>query len=65
MKILAIGLLILVMVSGQLNVDDHSAANNKITLNLDSTSEVLVKGFISPIEDGMSIPSPKKVDEIG
>ena len=56
MKILAIGLLILVMVSGQLNADDHSAANNKITLNLDSTSEVLVKGFISPIEDGMSDP---------
>ena len=49
MKILAIGLLILVMVSGQLNADDHSVINNKITLNLDGASEVLVKGFIAPI----------------
>ena len=50
MKILAIGLLILVMVSGQLNADNHSATNNKITLNLEGTSEVLVEGFIAPIE---------------
>ena len=48
MKILAIGLLILVMMSGQLNADDHSAVNNKITLNLDSTSEVSVKGLHCP-----------------
>ena len=54
MKILAIGLLTLVMMSGQLNADDHSAANNKITLKLDSTSEVLVKGFIAPIGDTVS-----------
>ena len=50
MKTLAIGLLILVMMSGVLNADNHSAANNKITLNLDSASEVLVEGFIAPIE---------------
>ena len=50
MKILAIGLLILVVIGGQLNADDHSAANNKITLNLEGTSEVLVEGFIAPIE---------------
>ena len=50
MKILASGLLILIMISGQLNADDHSAANNKITLKLDGTSEVSVKGFIAPIE---------------
>ncbi len=54
MKILAIGLLTLVMMSGQLNADDHSAANKKITLKLDSTSEVLVKGFIAPIGDTVS-----------
>ena len=50
MKTLTIGLLILFMMSGQLNADDHSAANNKITLNLDGTSEVSIKGFIAPIE---------------
>ena len=50
MKILAIGLLILVMMGGVLNADDHSATNNKIALNLDGTSEVLVEGFIAPIE---------------
>ena len=50
MKTLTIGLLILVMMSGQLNADDHSATNNKIALNLDGTSEVLVEGFIAPIE---------------
>ena len=36
--------------NGQLNADNHSAAHNKITLNLESNSEVLVKGFIAPIE---------------
>jgi len=54
MKILAIGLLILVMMSGQLNADNHSAADNKITLNLDSTSEILVKGFIAPVGESLS-----------
>ena len=50
MKALTIGFFILVMIIGQLNADDHSAANKKITLNLDGASEVLVKGFIAPIE---------------
>ena len=51
MKTLTIGLLILSMIiSGQLNADNHSEAQNKITLSLDGTSEVLVKGFIAPIE---------------
>ena len=50
MKTLTIGLLVLFMMSGQLNADDHLAANNKITLNLDGASEVSVKGFIAPIE---------------
>ncbi|MXV73353.1 hypothetical protein F4Z99_03630 [Candidatus Poribacteria bacterium] len=54
MKILAIGLLILVMMSGQLNADNHSAADNKITLNLDNTSEILVTGFIAPVEESLS-----------
>ena len=49
MKILTIGFLILVIMSGQLHADDHSVINNKITLNLDGASEVLVKGFIAPI----------------
>ena len=63
MKILAIGLLILVMVSGQLYADDHSATNNKITLNLDGTLEVFVKGFIAPIGNAMS-ESFKEWDEL-
>ena len=50
MKILTIGLLILVVMGGQLSADDHSAANKKITLSLDGASEVLVEGFIAPIE---------------
>ncbi len=50
MKTLIIGLLILFMMSGQLNADNDSEADNKITLNLDGTSEVSVKGFIAPIE---------------
>ena len=54
MKTLTIGLLILVVISGQLNADDHLAANNKITLNLDGTSEVSVTGFIAPIEHTLS-----------
>ena len=51
MKTLTIGLLILIMLSGQLNADNHSAANKKITLNLTDTSEVSVTGFIAPIEN--------------
>ena len=54
MKTLTVAVLILIMMGGQLNADDPSAANNKITLNLDSTSEVLVKGFIAPIGDAVS-----------
>lgn len=50
MKILTIGLLIFVMMSAQLNADNHPVPHNKITLNLDSTSEVLLKGFIAPVE---------------
>lgn len=50
MKILTVGFLILVMINGQLNADNHSAANKKITLNLDDTSEVALKGFIAPVE---------------
>ncbi len=50
MKILAFGFLTLIMMNGQLNADNHSAANNTIKLELDSTSEVLVKGSIAPIE---------------
>lgn len=54
MKILTIGLLILMIMSGPLNADDHSATNDKITLNLDGTSEVSVKGFIAPVEESLS-----------
>lgn len=50
MKTLSVALLVLIVMSGQLNADNPSAANNKITINLDSTSEVSVKGFIAPIE---------------
>ena len=50
MKILTVGLLIFVMISGILNADNHSATNNKITLNLGETPEISVKGFIAPIE---------------
>ena len=50
MKTLTIRFLILVMMSGQLNADNHSTTNNKITLSLDGASEVFVKGFIAPIE---------------
>ena len=49
MKTLTIGFLILVMISGQLNADKN-ATPNKITLNLNDIPEVLVKGFIAPIE---------------
>jgi len=63
MKILTIGFLILVMMSGQLNADENTTLN-KITLTLDDTSEVLVKGFIAPIGDAMSESSFKEWDEL-
>ena len=51
MKTLTITLLILIMLSGQLNADNPSAADTKITLNLTDTSEVSVTGYIAPIEN--------------
>lgn len=63
MKILTLGFLILVIMSGQLNADEN-ATLNKITLNLDDTSEVLVKGFIAPIGDAMSDSSFKEWDAL-
>ncbi len=54
MKTLSVALLVLIVISGQLNADNHSAANNKITLNLDDTSEILVKGFIAPVGESLS-----------
>ena len=54
MKTLSVALLVLIVMSGQLYADNPSAANNKITLNLDDTSKVLVKGFIAPVEESLS-----------
>ena len=51
MKTLTIILLALIVMSGQLYADNHSAANNKITLNLTDTSEISVTGYIAPIEN--------------
>ncbi len=51
MKTLTIILLVLIVMSGQLYADKHSAANNKIKLKLTDTSEVSVKGYIAPIEN--------------
>ena len=62
MKILAVGFLILVVMSGQLGADDH--LTSEIVLNLDSKPEVLVKGFIAPIGDAMSESSFKEWDEL-
>ena len=53
MKTLTIGFLILVMTIGQLNADENTT-HNKITLNLDDTSEVLVEGFIAPTKNPAS-----------
>ena len=53
MKTLTIGILILVMTIGQLNADENTT-HNKITLNLDDTSEVLVEGFIAPTKSPAS-----------
>ena len=63
MKTLTIGLFILVMVSGQLNADENTTPN-KITLNLDDASEVLVKGFIAPIAENLSETSFKEWDTL-
>ncbi len=54
MKTVSVALLVLIVMSGQLNADNHSATNDKITLIVDDTSEVLVKGFIAPIGDAVS-----------
>ena len=54
MKTLSVALLVLIVVSGQLNADNYSAANNKITLTLDDTSEILVTGFIAPVGESLS-----------
>lgn len=54
MKTLSIALLILIAMSGHLNADNASAADNKITLNLDDASEVLVKGSIALAEESLS-----------
>ena len=54
MKTVTVVLLMLIMLSGQLNADNHSAANNKITLNLEDNSEVLVTGFIASVEESLS-----------
>ena len=51
MRTLTIILLVLIVMSGQLNADNHSAANKKITLNLTDTSEISVTGYIAPIEN--------------
>ena len=51
MKTLTITLLILIMLSGQLYADNHSAADTKITLNLTDASEISVTGYIAPIEN--------------
>ncbi len=54
MKTLSVALLVLIVMSGQLNADNHSAAHKKITLKLNGTSEVSVKGFIAPIGETVS-----------
>ncbi|RKU33281.1 hypothetical protein C6499_01525 [Candidatus Poribacteria bacterium] len=51
MKNLITTFFILIVISGQLYADNPSAAHKKITLNLTDTSEILVKGYIAPIEN--------------
>ena len=63
MKTLTIGLLILVVMSGQLNANENTT-HTKITLNLDGTAEILVKGFIAPVEEYLSETSFKEWDEL-
>ena len=53
MKTLIIGFLVLVMMIGQLNADENTT-HNKITLNLDDASEVLVEGIIASSKDTTS-----------
>ena len=53
MKTFAVAVLILITMGGQLNADNLSAVNNKITLNLDDTSEVFVKGSIVLLEESL------------
>ena len=50
MKLLTISSVMLILMSGHLSADNHSTTNDKITLILNASSEVLVKGFIAPIE---------------
>ena len=64
MKTLTIGFLILVVMNGQLNANDHLATHTKITLNLDGTTEVLVKGFIASVEEHLSETSFKEWDTL-
>ncbi len=64
MKIWIVGFIILAMMSGQLNADDHSATPNKITLNLDGTAEIFVKGFIAPVGENLSETSFKEWDTL-
>ena len=63
MKIWIVGFIILV-VSGYLHADDHLATHNKITLNLDGTAEISVKGFIAPIGENLSETSFKEWDTL-
>lgn len=64
MKTLTIGFLILVVINGQLIANEDLTQNKKITLNLDGASEVLVKGFITPIEENLSETSFKEWDTL-
>ena len=63
MKIWIVGFIILVMMSGQLNADENTT-HTKITLNLDGTAEILVKGFIASVEDHLSETSFKEWDTL-
>ncbi len=49
MKILNISFLILIVMSGQLNADNHTVTKNEITLKLDDSLKVTVTGNIAPI----------------
>ena len=64
MKTLTIGLLILVVINGQLIANEDLTQNKKITFNLDDTSEILVKGFIAPIGENLSETSFKEWDTL-
>lgn len=64
MKTLTLGFLILIVMSGQLNANDPLATDTKITLNLDGTAEILVKGFIASVEEHLSETSFKEWDTL-